>query len=111
MIKKLSVATLLAIMVLFCESGYNSAEAAAVFLGRYDDGSPAYILTHSVVVFDYRPYRFACTIESDGVFLDYYFFSRTGRPYYRNTEGYEAYVFGGESPIAERIYRFVVNNY
>ena len=111
MIKKVSVAALLAVILLVYEGGYNSAEASAVFLGRYSDGSPAYIITQSVVIFDYRPYRFTCTIESDGDFLDYYFFSRNGRPYYRNTEGYEAYVFGGESPIAERIYRFVVNNY
>lgn len=46
-----------------------------------------------------------------GNYIYYSFYPVNGNPYYRNSEGYHAYVFGSGSPVAEGIYRFVVHNY
>ena len=87
------------------------ASAQSYYMGTYsDDGSDAYLLSETVKIYDYSPLRFNCTVYC-GDYLYYSFFQRNGRPYYRNSQGYEAYVFGGDSPIAANIYRFVANNF
>ena len=88
-----------------------SASAESYYMGTYSDGSDAYLLSETVSIFDYAPLRFKCTVFYGDTYIYYRFFQRNGSPYYRNSEGYEAYVFGGESPVAANIYRFVSNNW
>lgn len=89
----------------------NVAQARPVYVGTYSDGTDAYLLTESVYIKSHSPYTFDCTIIYSGVSLYYSFYPVNGSPYYRNSEGYEGYVFGGQSPVASNIYRFVINNY
>ena len=88
-----------------------SAEAAHVYVGTYSDGTNAYLVTESVYVKSRSPYTFTCTIVYSGVSLHYSFYPVNGSPYYRNSEGYQGYVFGGQSPVAANIYTHVVNHW
>ena len=107
MAKKIFVATILAsVLVTACV-----AEAAEVYVGAYSDGTPVYLLTHKISIRSHSPYRFACIVRAGGDYLNYSFYPYNGSPYYRNSDGYSGYVFGGLSPVAASIYRYVTNNY
>ncbi|MBQ7477223.1 MAG: hypothetical protein IJT06_07525 [Selenomonadaceae bacterium] len=111
MVKKFSLMVVMA-LALFLTSGINQrAEAAEIYMGNYSDGSAVYLLTNSVAIRSYRPYTFNCRVRAGYDYLNYRFFAVNGSPYYRNSEGYEGYVYGGQSPVAANIYRYVVNNY
>ena len=111
MVKKFSLMVVMAV-ALFLAGGVNQrAEAAEVYVGNYSDGSAVYLLTNSVAIRSYRPYTFNCRVRAGYDYLNYAFFAVNGSPYYRNSEGYEGYVYGGQSPVAANIYRYVVNNY
>ena len=84
---------------------------AEVYVGGYSDGSSVYLLTNTVNIQSYNPYRFTCRVRAGYDYLNYSFYPYNGSPYYRNSEGYEGYVNGGQSPVASNIYRYVVNNY
>ena len=88
-----------------------SAEAAYVYVGTYSDGTNANLVTESVYIRSRRPYTFTCTVVYSGISLHYSFYPVNGSPYYRNSEGYEGYVFGGQSPVASNIYTYVVNHW
>jgi len=109
MMKKMFVTLFLSFAIIML--GTQNSEAAERYMGTYSDGTDAYLLTHSVNVTSYHPYTFTCTVRYTGNYLHYSFFPRHGSPYYRNSEGYEGYVFGGESPIAANIYNYVVNHW
>ena len=81
-------------------------------MGTYaDDGSDAYLLTETVRIYQRYPICvFDCTVYATGDHLRYSFFVRGGESYYRNSEGYDGATFGGASPIAANIYRFVRDN-
>ena len=111
MIRKISLMMLLAVAILITGAQANRAEAYEQYVGTYSDGTSAYLLTQSVNIQSRRPYTFTCTVRYTGNYLYYSFFPVNGSPYYRNSEGYEAYVFGGESPVAANIYRYVTNNF
>ena len=88
-----------------------TASAESYYMGTYSDGTDAYLLSETVRVYDYAPLEFKCTVfYGSNNYLYYRFYNVNGRPYYSNSEGYHAYVFGGESPIAANIYRFVRDN-
>lgn len=107
MTKKILVAMILAFtFVIACK-----AEATEVYVGAYSDGTPVYLLTHKISILSHSPYRFACIVRADGDYLNYSFYPYNGSPYYRNSDGYSGYVFGGSSPVAASIYRYVTNNY
>lgn len=90
----------------------STTEARDVYIGTYsDDGSDAYIVTNSINISSRNPFTFTCTIKATGDLLRYKFYQKNGKPYYENSEGYHAFVFGGQSPVAENIYRYVINNY
>ena len=101
--------------VLFVVGGNSpSVEARSVYMGTYSDGSEAYLMTESVTIQSRHPYTFRCrVVYYNGYANDlwYSFWSNNGSPYYNNSEGYEGYVYGGQSPVAANIYRFVVNNW
>ena len=99
------------VVMLILSYGQRTGAAQAVYMGQYNDGASAYLLTDTVNIKSYHPYIFTCIVDSDGEYLFYVFFPVNGSPYYKNSEGYEAYVFGGQSPIAARIYRYVVNHW
>ena len=105
------MALILAVAFLLAGGIANQAQAASVYVGTYSDGTDAYLLTHTVNITNYRPYTFSCTVRSAGTSLYYNFFSVNGSPYYRNSMGYEAYVFGGASPVAANIYRYVTSHW
>ena len=110
MTKKVFVAMMLA-FALVIGGQASKADAAEIYMGNYSDGSAVYFLPQSLGIESYRPLRFYCTVRAGRDYLNYSFYPRGGSPYYRNSEGYEGYVFGGQSPVAANIYRHVLNNY
>ena len=110
MIKKFSLMVVLAAMLIFV-GGNSQANAAEVYVGNYSDGTGVYLLTETIVIRSRNPYAFNCRVRAGYDYLDYYFSPRNGSPHYRNNEGYSGYVFGGQSPVAANIYRYVVNHY
>ena len=110
MVKKLFAAMILA-FALVVAGQTSTAEAGEVYVGNYSDGSSVYLLTHTVSISSYRPYRFTCRVRAGYDYLNYSFYPVNGSPYYHNSEGYEGYVNGGASPVASNIYRYVVNNF
>ena len=111
MVKRIAVMMILAVALVFAGSQANQAEARDVYVGSYSDGTSVYLLTQSVNILSYSPYNFTCTVRAGWDYLDYSFFPYNGSPYYRNSEGYEGYVNGGQSPVASSIYRYVVNHW
>ena len=89
----------------------NQAEASEVYVGNYSDGTSVYLLTESVNIRSRSPYNFTCIVRAGYDYLNYSFFPLNGSPYYKNSEGYEGYVNGGNSPVASNIYRYVVNRW
>lgn len=88
-----------------------ASNSGNVYVGSYSDGTGVYLLPSSVYVTNRSPYNFSCTVKAGGSSLNYVFYSANGTPYYRNNEGYEGQVFGGQSPVAASIYRYVISNY
>lgn len=111
MFKKIISIMTLSLALIFISGQNTQAEAGQVWVGNYSDGSSVYLLTHTVNIISYRPYTFTCTVRAGRDYLDYRFYPVNGSPYYRNSEGYEGYVNGGQSPVASSIYRYVVNNW
>lgn len=111
MFKRILLALAVVSALMFGGTPDSGAEAASVYMGTYSDGTNAYLLTESVYIKSRRPYTFDCTIVYSGVSLYYSFYPVNGSPYYRNSEGYEGYVFGGQSPVASNIYRYVTRNW
>lgn len=111
MFKRIFLALAVVAALMFTGTVDTPAEAASVYVGTYSDGTNAYLQTESVYIKSRSPYTFDCTIVYSGVSLYYSFYPVNGSPYYRNSEGYAGYVFGGQSPVASNIYRYVVNNW
>ena len=111
MIKRFSLMMLLAVALLFISSQNNQAEASEVYVGSYSDGTSVYLLTETVNIRSRSPYNFTCRVRAGYDYLSYSFYPYNGSPYYRNSEGYEGYVNGGQSPVASSIYRYVVNRW
>lgn len=111
MIKKAFMMVILALGLVLMSGQISKAEAGEYYVGSYSDGTAVYLLTHTIRIQSYHPYRFSCSVRAWRDYLDYNFYPRNGSPYYRNSEGYEGYVNGGQSPVASNIYRYVVNNY
>ena len=111
MIKKLSMLMILAVALIVSGGLNQKVEAYEVYVGNYSDGSPVYLLTHTIVIRSYNPYSFNCRVRAGYDYLDYNFYPSNGSPCYRNSEGYSGYVFGGQSPVAANIYRYVTSNY
>ena len=111
MLKKCFATMLLAFTLIIVSSQSSQAEAGEVYVGSYSDGSSVYLLTHTVNIRSYSPYSFTCTVRAGRDYLDYSFYPSNGSPYYRNSEGYGGYVYGGQSPVAASIYRYVVNHW
>ena len=100
MIRKLAFPVLLTLLAVFMCGQEQKVEAAQWYVGTYSDGTDAYLLTDSVYIISRHPYTFRCTVlYGDYNYLDY------------SSEGYEGYVFAGQSPVAEHIYRTVVRNW
>ena len=109
--KKFLACAILAVAFIFAAGQTPQAEAYEQYVGSYSDGSSVYLLTETIVIKSHSPYQFNCRVRAGRDYLNYYFSTRNGSPFYRNNEGYSGYVFGGASPVAASIYRFVVNNY
>ena len=109
MIKKFFAAMVLAFALVIVGGG--KADAAEIYVGNYSDGTPVYFLPQTLGIESYSPWRFYCTVRAGRDYLNYNFYPYNGSPYYRNSEGYSGYVFGGQSPVAANIYRHVINNY
>ena len=103
MAKKFFAATLLALTLIFVGVQTNTAEAREVYMGSYSDGSAVYLLTETISRYSGT---ITCTVRAGRDYLDYTFFYRNGSPYYRNSEGYQGYVYGGASPVAAAIYNY-----
>ncbi|SFT60576.1 hypothetical protein SAMN02910356_01281 [Selenomonas sp. GACV-9] len=111
MFKKVVSSILLAAALVFVAAPAVPVEAEDYYMGTYTDGTTAYLVSESIEITSRSPYTFNCLVRNSGNDLYYSFYPNNGSPYYRNSEGYHGYVFGGESPIAANIYRFVINNY
>ena len=110
MLKKFSVAFMLAVALIFA-GAQNQAGAEEVYVGNYDDGSNVYLLTHTIVIKRVRPYSFNCRVRAGYDYLDYYFYPVNGSPYYKNSEGYKGFANPEQSPVAWNIYRYVEKNF
>lgn len=111
MFKRIFTVFCLALSLVFSAAPPQQALAYAHYLGQYSDGTDAYLLTDTIHLISYTPYVFTCFVQYKDTSLFYEFFTRGGRPYYKNTEGYEGYVYGGESPVAASIYNYVIAHY
>ena len=113
MTKKFFVAMMLAVAIVVAVGQIVEGRGGGseIYVGSYSDGSSVYLLTNTVNIQSYNPYRFTCRVRAGYDYLNYSFYPYNGSPYYRNSEGYEGYVNGGQSPVASNIYRYVVNNY
>lgn len=99
--KKIFSVIFLSAVLIF--AGNNSAEAREVYVGTYSDGTAVYLLDDSLAG---GASNFTCRVRAGRDYLRYHFFMRGGGPYYTNSEGYEGYVYGGESPVAEAIWEY-----
>ena len=107
--KKFFAAMVLAFALVIVGGG--KVDAAEIYVGNYSDGTPVYFLPQTLGIESYSPWRFYCTVRAGRDYLNYNFYPYNGSPYYRNSEGYSGYVFGGQSPVAANIYRHVGNNF
>ncbi len=98
--KFLSVMFLSAVLIF---AGNGSVEAREVYVGTYSDGTPVYLLDDSLAG---GGSNFTCRVRAGYDYLRYHFFMRGGSPYYTNSEGYEGYVYGGQSPVAAAIWEY-----
>lgn len=107
--KKILATMLLAVALVFVVGQNNQAEAYQVYVGRYqDNGAEAYLLTETLS--GVRS-NFSCTVVTNyGEYIRYNFYRAGGGPYYSNSWGASAYVYGGSSPVAVRIWEWVQNN-
>ncbi|MBQ6976197.1 MAG: hypothetical protein IJQ16_06570 [Selenomonadaceae bacterium] len=105
MLKKISVMVMLTFALIFAGAMDQPAEAARVYVGTYrDNGAAAYLLTES-----FRGNRsdFSCTVVTNyGETVYYNFYYRNGSPYYSNSWGARAYVYGGDSPVAVGVWEY-----
>ena len=109
MVKKFFAAIVPAFaFVVACQSKVDAAE---YHVGYYSDGTAVYLLPHTIKIQSYSPYRFTCTVRARHDYLDYNFYPYNGSPYYRNSEGFHGYVFNSGSPVAENVYRYVVDHF
>lgn len=99
--KKFFSVMLLAMALIFF-SGH--AEAREVYVGSYSDGTAVYLLTESI---SHGNRGFDCSVRAGYDYLQYRFGLRNGSWYYRNSEGYEGWVYDGSSPVAENICNYV----
>ena len=112
MLKKISALIVLFTAIVFSTTNIQTVEAAEIYVGSYSDGSDVYLITESINIESRSPYAFNCTVRAGKYdYLRYEFFPYNRSPYYRNSEGYEGYVFEGASPVARRIYNYVKENY
>ena len=109
MTKKIFVAMMMALALIVVGGSFNQAEAYRVHVGYYTDtGDAAYLLTETLAG---GRDNFACTVvDGRGRTVRYRFWMDRGGPYYRNSWGASAYVYGGQSPVAERIWEWVQNH-
>ena len=101
--KKFFSVMLLAFAIIFVS---NQAEAREVYVGSYSDGTAVYVLTETIQRLG-APFDCNCTVRAGRDYLDYSFFWENDVLYYRNSEGYHGTVYGGQSPVAAAIYRYI----
>ena len=109
MLKKIFAAMFLSAVIFV--TAQSQVEAREIYVGSYSDGTSVYLLTETVVFKSYSPLRFSCRVRAGYDYLNYSFYPYNGSPYYRNNEGYSGFVFGGQSPVAAGIYRYVRDSY
>lgn len=102
--KKVLATMCLAVSLFFISGQDTQAEAREVFMGHYSDGNAVFLITESLAG---GRGNFSCNVRAGRDYLHYNFYYRNGRPYYRNSEGYHGYVFGGASPVAASIWNYV----
>ena len=82
----------------------NSSNSNEVYVGSYSDGTPVYYLINSL---SGDPSHAFCTVRAGSDRLDYHFYYKNGTLYYKNSEGYEGAVYGGNSPVAANIWESI----
>lgn len=87
----------------------SDAQAYRVHVGNYqDNGEAAYLLTETLAG---SRSNFSCTVVTDrGNRIYYNFYYASGGPYYSNSWGASAYVYGSGSPVAIGIWNWVQNH-
>ena len=106
MLKKFFVLAMLTFSLILTSGISQHAEASPVFVGYYqDNGDAAYLLTETIAG---GRNDFTCTVRTNrGEYIYYHFYSARGGPYYTNSWGASAYVYGGNSPVAENIWGYM----
>ena len=108
--KKIFVAMMLAVAMIFVVGQSNYVEARDVYIGNYSDGTAVYLLTQTV----YRSNsgRYTCTVRAGGDYLNYTFLLTATRGWmYTNSEGYSGQVYNGSSPIAPKLCDYLRRNF
>ena len=82
-----------------------NAEAYEVYVGTYrDNGTPAYLQTETLAG---GRGNFSCRVRAGRDYINYRFWYAGGDPYYSNSWGASAYVYGSGSPVAIGIWEWV----
>ena len=102
MLKKICAVIFLSVAIIFV-TGQNQVEAREVYVGSYSDGTAVYLLTESIA---HGARGVNCTVRAGRDYLTYWLGWYNSKPYYRNNEGYEGYVFDGRSPVAAAIWNY-----
>ena len=112
MAKVVPIVMLLLSMFFVC--GQNSkAEAYDVYVGTYDSGLKAYVMSETLHFYNnYRSYDI--TVKAVGyitVYVDYHIWSNgPGEPFqYKNSQGYSGYIQNGS--VEEKINNYAFNEW
>ena len=96
--RKVMLTMLLVVAVIIVGAQNNRAEAYDIYVGTYDSGLKAYLMTEYI---NYNGYRtFDCTIKATGymtVYVDYSFWNYAGESHFhfKNSQGYSGIVSPG----------------
>ena len=113
--RKIFVAMMLAVAMIFVVGQSNYAEARDVYIGSYSDGDAVYLMTKTVGKIRASAGCYKCTVKvGQGnriAYINYDFFGESDGWYYKNSEGYRGQVYDGSSPIAAKLCDYLRRNF
>ena len=112
---------LLSVSLILVGGQYNQVEAADYYVGTYKDGNDAYLMTETI-----RHYAatsrdeaysgtYDCKVKAvrgrSVTYIDYHFYVGDDGWYYRNSQGFGGYMSEGVTPIANKIFDYMVKHH
>ena len=120
MIKQLLATMILTVTLILVGGQSNQAEAADYYVGTYKDGNDAYLMTETIRHTEAAPGgaysgTYDCRVKavkgSSVTYIDYHFYIGDDGWYYRNSQGFGGYMSEGVTPIANRIFDYMVKHH